>query len=127
MGVLDKGAGEDVATSEGAFCVAMLARLSGADLEDLAGLGLEDCVAAFSESRGLGRVGERGVCVTGNLGIAKSVFWSRFVRHSEKEGATLEELHTSAAYLSSSEWLAAMSDICNLYLFGCMVGCMVGS
>jgi hypothetical protein len=71
VGVLDKGISEDVATSKGAFCVAVLAGLGGGDFEDLAGLGLEDCVAAFSESGGLGRVGERGVCVAGNLGVEK--------------------------------------------------------
>lgn len=103
VGVLNKGTGEDVATSEGAFCVAVLAGLGGADFEDLAGLGLEYCVAAFAESGRLGRIGERGICVAGNLGIEKSVFWSPVVRHSKREGATLEELHSSAAYFSSSE------------------------
>jgi hypothetical protein len=103
VGVLDKGTGEDVATSEGAFCVAVLAGLGGADLEDLAGFGLEYRVAAFAESGGLSRVGERGVCVAGNLGIEKSVFWSRVVNHPKRKGTTFEEPHTSAAYFSSSE------------------------
>jgi hypothetical protein len=72
--VLDKGTGEDIATSEGAFCVAVLAGFGGADFKDLAGLGLEYCVAAFAESGSLGRIGECGVCVAGSLGIEKSVF-----------------------------------------------------
>lgn len=68
VGILDKRAGEDVAASEGALCVAVLAGLRGADFEDLAGFELEHCVAAFAEGGGLGGVGEGGVGVAGGLG-----------------------------------------------------------
>jgi len=58
MRVLDHGASEDVFAAECAFGVPVLARFGGADLEDLAGLGFQDCVAVFAERGGLAGEGE---------------------------------------------------------------------
>jgi hypothetical protein len=67
MRVLDHGAGEDVLAAEGAFGVAVLAGLRGADLEDLAGLRFEDGMATFAESVCLAGKSERSACVAGSL------------------------------------------------------------
>lgn len=69
MRVLDHGAGEDVLTAERALGVAVLARLGCANFEDLAGLGLQDCVASLAKSRGLTRESQRCACVAGCLRV----------------------------------------------------------
>jgi len=59
---------EDVFTPKGALCVAVLAGLRGADLEDLAGFRLEDRKAAFAKGGGLDGGCESGIGVTGCFG-----------------------------------------------------------
>ena len=58
MGVLDHGAREDVFAAKRALGVAVLARFGGADLEDLARLGFQYCVAALFDGGGLAGEGE---------------------------------------------------------------------
>jgi len=59
---------EDVFSAERALRMAMLTGLRGADIEDLAGFGLEDREAAFAEGGGLDGGCESGIGVTGSFG-----------------------------------------------------------
>jgi hypothetical protein len=56
--IFDHGAGEDVFAAERTLGVPVLAGLRGADLEDLAGFGFKERVAAFTEGAGLAGAGE---------------------------------------------------------------------